>query len=256
MDYRVLIGCPVRNRAWILPRYLQCLQKLDYPPDLLEYCFIVNGCEDNTPAVLEDFAAVCNGTARIIYADVPASHGHRRGQYNLQYLAYLRNLLLSAFLQTKCQYLFSLDSDILAPRQALKQLIADDCDIISALVCNGHLLKEQNLFNVLRKENGNYVHMRNVPRDRVFTVDCTGAAYLIKRRVIEKYGVRYSAQNGAEDIGFCEMAQSMGITICCDGRIECEHIMHEPETDRHRFYEMHTDYKSHMQDKIVWHPQK
>jgi cellulose synthase/poly-beta-1,6-N-acetylglucosamine synthase-like glycosyltransferase len=237
MDYRVLIGCPVRNRAWILPRYLQYLQKLDYPPHLLEFCFIVNDCHDSTPAVLEDFARKLPGRVRLIYADIHSHHGHRRGQYNLHHLAYLRNLLLSAFLQSNCRYLFSVDSDIMVPSHALKQLLDDNCDIVSALVCNGHLLADQNLYNVLRIENGNYIHMRKVPRNRVFTVDCTGAAYLIKRKVVEEYGVRYSAENGAEDIGFCQMAQAKGLEICCDGRIECLHIMQEEEiltTDAHR----------------------
>jgi len=63
------------------------------------------------------------------------------------------------------------------------------------------------------------------PRHTIFEVDCTGAAVLIRRKVIENYGVRYSAAFGPEDIGFCLAAAGEGIKIYCDGRIEFDHVM-------------------------------
>lgn len=51
-----MIGCPVRNRAWILPQYLQHLTALVYPPDQVEYCFVINDSQDKTEALLQEFA--------------------------------------------------------------------------------------------------------------------------------------------------------------------------------------------------------
>lgn len=240
----VMIGCPVRNRAWILPRYLEHLAGLDYPRHLLEYCFIINDCSDHSAEILDEFAARPGIRAQLIHADnKPVSAaalsfgasstagrsipGHARGRYSLSRLAALRNILLEAFIASDCQYLLSVDSDILVPPQTLRELLADNCQVVSALVCNGHQLSDPDIYNNLRRVGDHYEFIRYFPRDRIFPVDCTGAAYLIGRDVIEDYGVRYSAEKGGEDIGFCESAVRQGIGLYCDGRLECQHIMEE-----------------------------
>ncbi|HHV16986.1 MAG TPA: hypothetical protein GXX58_10545 [Gelria sp.] len=224
---KIMIGCPLRNRAWVLSRYLDCLEKLDKNAGQHQYCFIINDCSDHSPQILAEFAWRQPGQVRLIEKNYASPGGHRRGQYNLGRLAELRNLLLEAFLESDCDYLFSLDSDILAPADILTRLLADDCDIVSALVCNGHEVGDTSIYNILeRGRDGSYRHIRNFPRDRVFPVDCTGAAYLIKRAVIAA-GVRYSSQGGGEDIAFCERAISRGFNIFCDGRVECIHLMRE-----------------------------
>jgi glycosyltransferase involved in cell wall biosynthesis len=227
-----MIGCPVRNRAWILQDYLHSLLKMDYPSRLIEYCFIINDCQDQTPEILADFAATAPSPVYLVNINLNTRYGHKRGEYSFKNLALLRNLLLERFLQSMCQYLFSVDSDILVPPNTLRDLMADRCDIVSALVCNGHLVGQRNLFNVLEKTpQGNYVHIKKIPFNRLFEVDCTGAAYLISRQVIEDYGVRYSAEYGAEDIGFCQRAKQQGIKIFCDSRVECIHVMQEYKKD-------------------------
>lgn len=229
MDKKVMIGCPVRNRAWILSRYLEHLKRLKFPMRKIEYCFVINDCVDETPDILETFADEQSSPVKLIRIDFGHNQGHERGEYSFFRLAKLRNLLLKGFLDSDCDYLFSVDSDILIPPSALRCLLDDDCDIVSALVCNGHELRNKKIFNILNRENGKWMHLLEFPRDQIFQVDCTGAAYLIKRRVIERYEVRYSASLGAEDIGFCQSACSKGIKIFCDGRIECTHVMKEDD---------------------------
>jgi len=224
---KVMIGCPVRNRAWILPYYLQSLKNLHKKDIELSYCFIINDCTDSSPQILAEFARIEPGRVRLINKDHSIPGGFRRGEYNLKRLAELRNILLQAFLESDNDYLFSVDSDILVPQDALIQLIEDDCDIVSALVCNGHEIGDPGIFNILRqKYDGSYVHIRDFPRDKIFPVDCTGAAYLIKRKVVEA-GVCYSSRWGGEDIAFCKAAQALGFNIYCDGRVECQHCMQE-----------------------------
>ena len=230
MTNKVMIGCPVRNRAWVLPAYLKHLHELQCDDYSVEYCFIINDCTDETPQILHDFAAKQSRVVKLITADSTRAikPGFVRGSYNFSHLAWLRNILLKEFLKSDCTYLFSVDSDILVRSNALLTLLEDNCDIISALVCNGHQLGDTNLYNILQKSaDGSLVHIKDFPRDRVFAVDCTGAAYLIHRRVIADLGVHYSAQWGAEDIGFCEIARQKGLKIYCDGRVECIHLMDE-----------------------------
>ncbi len=222
---KVMIGCPVRNRAWILPEYLECLEAINYPRDKISYSFIINDCVDETENILQNFARRQPAAVGLIVHN-SGNQGYERGKYSFRWLAYLRNLLLKEFLYSDSDYLFSVDSDVLVSPDILLQLINDDCDIVSCLVCNGQEVGDPSLYNVLNKDQrGRFVHMKNIPRDKVFQVDCTGAAYLIRRKVISQHGIRYSDLYGAEDIGFCEDATRQGLNIYCDGRLECRHIM-------------------------------
>ncbi|QGU00565.1 Glycosyltransferases involved in cell wall biogenesis [Candidatus Syntrophocurvum alkaliphilum] len=225
---KVFIGCPVRNRAWVLPVYLDHIKNLDYPKELVEYCFIINDCTDNTSEILQDFAKNQKNKVKLVTKNLGSEDRHERGWYSFTRLTRLRNYLLEEFLKSDCNYFFSVDSDILVPPNALSQLINNDCEIVSALVCNGHEVGNTNIYNILKKVDGNSWHfITDFSREGLFSVDCTGAAYLIKRNVIEKHNVRYSSLYGAEDIGFCEDVKRKGIPIYCDGRIECRHIMNK-----------------------------
>lgn len=227
-----MIGCPIRNRAWILPEYLKSLTSLDYPAACLRYCFIVNDCIDSTLNILRNFSHEHPHQVEIVIQDwgIRQTKSHLRGYYCLNHLARLRNQLLEMFLASDCHYLFSVDSDIIMPASSLKQLLADECEIVSALVCNGHEIGNAGIYNILKRTSENHwVHILDFPRDRVFEVDCTGAAYLLTRNVIENYGIRYSAFQGAEDIGFCREAALQGLKIFCDGRVEGEHRMSESQ---------------------------
>lgn len=228
MPARVMVGCPVRNRAWVLPTYLAALTQMDHPAEAIEFCFIINDCQDETPGILRDFARSCPGPVRLVEEKHSRPGGYKRGYYSLSRLADLRNRLLGEFLNSSCTHLFSVDSDIILPAFALRQLLADNCPVVSALVCNGHELDDPSLFNVLNQDDkGNYRHIREIPAGVLFPVDCTGAACLIAREVIEKYGVRYRSNKGAEDIGFCEEVRQRGLPIFCDSRIEGLHLMNE-----------------------------
>lgn len=219
---QVMIGCPVRNRAWILPLYLQHLTALSYPSDQVEYCFVINDSQDETELILQEFARLF--PVRLLYDNSSRPGGWQRGFYQFSRLAQLRNRLLDAFLQSDCHYLFSVDSDILVPPHALQQLLQAGKDMVSALVCNGAEIGDDQFYNIFNWENDRLLPIRNFPRNQVFPVDCTGAACLIKRRVIEA-GVRYNSSWGPEDIGFCREVKKHGFAIFCHGSIECVHVM-------------------------------
>lgn len=224
----VMVGCPVRNRAWILPYYLEALEKLDYPQELIVYGFIVNNSVDDTEKILRDFSDRHPGQVKIHVHNFASPGRHQRGYYSLSNLAVLRNLFIDLFLASSSQYLFSVDSDIIVPPHSLRYLLNDECDVTAALVCNGHQIGDQGVFNILNQNNkGNYIHIRNFPSNRIFPVDCTGAAYLIKRTVLVGTEIRYSADRGSEDIAFCEKVRNHGLEIVCDPRVICEHIMEE-----------------------------
>lgn len=222
---RVLIGCPVRDREWILPRYLQCLSDLDYPQNQIEYAFIVNDSTDNTLRILQEFAHRSSSPVHITVKDMANRHSSSRGAYNIDNLAILRNSLLKIFLSTKSSHLFSVDSDILVTPDSLKELIKLDLPVVSFLVRNDQHLGELGYYNISQLQGGHYRPIQDFPRNSLIPVDCTGAGYLIQRWVIEEKGVRYHPHRQGEDIGFCEEARAKGIGIWCHTGLEGTHVM-------------------------------
>lgn len=203
---KVFVGAPVRNRGWVLPRHLDAL--LQQTEVEKEFCYVVNDCDDNTEDILREY--------RIPYIihNLGKTHGHVRGQYSIRNIAILRNILLEQFLKSNCEYLFSVDTDVIIPKGSLQQLIDDDKDIISMLIKNHMHIQAHNIMN-----DGK--HLGKVP-EGIIPVDLTGAVYLIKRKVIEA-GVRYDYMSKGEDFPFCNKAKSLGFEIYCDTRLRPIH---------------------------------
>ncbi|MDP9699762.1 GT2 family glycosyltransferase [Paenibacillus intestini] len=206
---KVLIGSPVRNRAWVLERHLQ---SLDQQAVHQQFRYILNDSEDQTEHILQEH--------RIPYStyDLGKTYGHLRGQYAYAHLAKLRNRLLEEFLLTDCDYLFSVDTDIIVPEDSLEQLMNNDKDICSMLIRNHPQIKAHNAL----------IRGQHVPefREGLIPVDLTGAVYLIKREVIEA-GVRYANHASGEDAPFCEQAKSLGFELFVDTRLRPVHVYAE-----------------------------
>lgn len=206
---KIFLGAPVRNRAWVLPRYIKGIVNQNIP---METCFIINDCEDNTEQILKKSGFT------IIKQDLGQTHGHLRGEYSKDNLAKLRNMLLEEFLKSDCDYLLSIDTDIILPKGSVKQLLSDNKDIVSMLIKNSDVLNVHNFFI-----NGK--HVEEV-KEGLIPVDMTGAVYLIKRRVIEA-GVKYVYHKLGEDIPFCNSAREKGFEIYCDTRLKPVHVFKE-----------------------------
>ncbi len=236
---KILIGSPVRNRARWLPYYLDHLTKLDYPKELIEYCFVVNDSVDESLRILQQFVADRPGqvwTWNLGQNEDDRDDPVYRAQEILAGLALLRNLLLDTAKASGADFLFSVDSDIMVPPDSLKKLVQNDKDICSALIYNDYHVNPEELElgrfpNIMFKDDsGSICHYINYPENQLFEVDVTGAVYLIKRPVFD--AVRYGYHDQGEDIAFCEDAQRKGFKLWCDSRIFCQHIMTEEQLRR------------------------
>jgi len=225
---RILIGAPVRNRAWVLPYYLAALERLDYPKELLTFCFILNDSTDNSRELLFEFAK--NHSTTIIERNqcAPEDREDRQERDRIYGpLAEVRNLLLSIAANLEIDYLFSVDSDIIVPPDILTRLLAHRKDIVAALIYNDyHFNAHENYPNrfpniMIRREG--LQSYRDYPLNSLFEVDVTGAVYLLSRKVIRK--VRYGYHPQGEDIYFCQEAKERGFSLWCDSSIFCQHIM-------------------------------
>jgi FkbM family methyltransferase len=143
----------------------------------------------------------------------------------------IRNL--SAEWAKRYDYMFSVDSDIVLPKDALKKMLAADKDIISGLyiqrIPNTHTLEVY-----MDTPNGGCT---NIPypliKDRgvVEIAGCGMGCALIKSEVFRKMEYPHFVYKSAltmrdtvsEDVYFCQKARSIGFTVWADSTIECDH---------------------------------
>lgn len=329
----IMIGCPLSTgRSYVLNDYLNHIHELEYPKGNIHIAFLFNyphskgevavphttinqqptsNREDEVKKIrniLRNFKNKTKKEYRKIsiheyegnYEDRHIQGRRALGRW-MDYFAAIRNKWIQMRTPTD-DYLFSVDSDILVPRDSLKRLLEHNVDIISLLLANGPIqdpyispnrldnfllpftityhgvnpefidrvyLNGRMAFNIMNKyaDNGvgrnrydtmNYrhvdpaeLHVREIQNyDKEFyhqnlkgrldlgpwtvpqrygplvEVDMTGAAYLIKREVLDK-GVEYGYAHQGEDCYFCAMAQEKGFKIYCDYNIRANHIMNE-----------------------------
>lgn len=224
---KIAIGAPVRNRAWILPDYLQSLIRLEYENRI--FLFLENDSSDDTTLILQEF---CNGEPNRILKSASTGSAHwDHGDYAInQYenLAKIRNEFIEMFLKTDADYMLSIDSDVIVPPDILSRLMqhADERTIVGAAISNipGHPLDGSTPGNFMIERNGMMVHPNPYPLSGLMNVDVIGAVYLIPRKALE-LGVQYAPHQQGEDIAFCISAREKGISMRVVMDLQCEHRM-------------------------------
>ena len=153
-------------------------------------------------------------------------------QYFFGYsISQIRNLI--ADWAKRYDYLFSIDSDIVLPRDTLTKMLAADKDIISGLyiqrIPNTHTLEVY-----MDTQNGGCT---NIPyrliKDRglVEIAACGMGCALIKSEVFRKMPYPHffykeainHADTVSEDVFFCMKARQNGFVVWADTSIECDH---------------------------------
>lgn len=237
----ITIACPISNREDYLPYYLWNIIKQTYPKNLINIFFVTNNIKDNSIKILKNFKTKYKNEYNEIRLDnidnntVLDDTGNNRAVRNINnnvytFLATLRNYITK---YTNTDYLFSVDSDIMILPDTLEKLYNWDKDVISALVCNGHVfasyypnknIDKYKYTNVLKKNPMNlYMHFRKSELKGLIEVDATGAVYLLKKEVYKH--CKYKADKQGEDIPFCKDVQKLKKKLYCDTSIKLPHCM-------------------------------
>lgn len=143
-----------------------------------------------------------------------------------------RNVLVSNFLRSDCEYLLFLDSDMVFPPNIIDLLIRHDKDVVSALY---FLRKKHNPCFRFYKD-GNYYSTAEFPKNKLIKVDAAGlGCILIKRKVLEDlekalgdkpfFATTYKSREHStgEDVYFCEKIREQGSEIFVDTSIILGH---------------------------------
>lgn len=167
-------------------------------------------------------------------------NGHCLGLAGMPY-DHARNEAVHRCLQGGYEWLFSLDSDVIPPPDAITRLLSRQQPIISGLYCRR---SPPHAVPVMIKD-GQWVV--NYPRGSIVEVDLVGAGcFLVHRSVFEKFATKPgrpgkpwfdwkvdlrgypgipSQECLSEDFSFCQRARTeFGYKVLVDTSVECKHV--------------------------------
>ena len=132
---RVMIGCPVQNRAWILPKYLERIDKLVANKKQMHLAFLINNSTDDTECILRDYQEQHeNEFGKISVQEYPNFDyvDNRLGTRDYEKIAEVKNAWLS-MRKPKDKFAFMVDSDLLIPPRAYLDLFSVGADVTAGL---------------------------------------------------------------------------------------------------------------------------
>lgn len=220
---RLVVGCPVYERAWILPDWFQGIHD-SATADLFEdvqFVFVYTPSTDGTIDLLMD-----NGAEVMIYDN--GTHGETRDWTNperVSTLANMRNQLLWMVSGMEFDAFLSLDSDIIMNENALESMWShlDEADAVSPTV---QLAADRSIINAFtRRRDGFYVRCKPGYHGRV---DVLCAAIMMTPDLVKDQSVRYSYEVRGEDFGWSAAAKKAGydMMLCND------YVYHAMEKDK------------------------
>lgn len=123
------------------------------------------------------------------------------------------------FLESDCDYMLFLDSDMVPPADMLIKLIEHDKDIVSALAFR----RVPNYEPCIFKDDMEFY--LDYPKGLIEVAGVGMACTLIKREVFEKVPQPWFMPTAlGEDLSFCKRATDAGYKIFCDTNLICGHV--------------------------------
>lgn len=196
----ILLAILARNKGHVLPRYLKCIDELDYDKKLITIYIDTNNNVDNTIDILEKwikdnedkYAKIEFNNHDSIQLRDTVSNPHAWNANRFMVLGEIRNKSLEKTLEYNCDYYFVIDCDNFIKPYTLKDLINEDKPIIAPLL---RAIPEKgdyysNYFcavveNGYYKHHENYVKILNGTIKGTFEVPVVHCTYLIKREYLK-----------------------------------------------------------------------
>jgi hypothetical protein len=199
-DKTVLVAILARNKAHVLPKYLRCIENLDYPKDKIRIYINTNNNVDATEELLSQWVKKQKPYYKEIFFeshdihDIVLDHDpHNWNSKKFKVLAQIRNKSLKTAKETRSDFYFVVDCDNFIAPYTLRDLIVKDKPIIAPML---RAIPEQgdyysNFFCAV-DPSGYYKHdplyekilLRKIVG--TFPVPVVHCTYLIKADVLDK----------------------------------------------------------------------
>lgn len=164
-------------------------------------------------------------------------------------VATARNNCVLAMLDGDYTHLMLVDNDVTPPKDALVNLLADDCDVVMGYYAHRNRDNDETIktnvckmgeFNYTRQYDGGELHGLAERGENVIRVHGGGmGCILIKREVFEQLQypwydwVNYRDEKHSmlsEDLFFCERCKVARIKMFADTRVACGHLFRRIQT--------------------------
>lgn len=232
---RIAVGCPIRNRAWVVEEWIEHVRTAFYLAGEKPYWVFAiglgpNGKDDGTQKLVTDLYKSGSGMwTEINEPEIPKERTWNGERY--QQMADYRNRLLDVVRNTQADYFLSLDSDILIHPTGLMCLLET--------IRNLHTIAGQEVLydavggKTFLSENSSHITswgnlgpngggLRRQDSNGVFPCECIMA---IKLMAPTAYNIPYETHRLGEDIGWSLNCNKAGLHLGWDGRVANKHIM-------------------------------
>lgn len=214
---RLMVGCPVAHRVWILPRWFEHVRKAcgraGVEPD---FVFV---CDPGDPS----WRCISQAEPTATFVSCTTTQGadvRRWNQRRYAEMVLLRNALLGAVRRSDPDVFLSLDSDILVHPDQVTVLL-EDLDRFDAVGGRCFMTASGIRFPSyaqLNRDGG----LRRIDAAGVFPVDVIMAIKMMSRAA---YDVDYVIDVQGEDIGWSKAARAQGLKLGWDGRVISKHVL-------------------------------
>lgn len=237
---KVLVACPIidRNR-YCVDKFLECFNSLTYK---------------NKELLLVDNSATEDFYNELKAKKVNVIRGKHFDQA-VPALVYNRNLVRAYFLSRDYDYLFSLDSDVICPPDAIETLMRHQKEMVSgiyysATIENGQVVAKPMLF--VRPSDSEFEQLLQQPQfkqsfergkikkadlfrpltkqevqePKLIEVVVAGlGVVLIKKEVLEKVAFTFDeTKKATDDFFFFIAAEQAGYKLYADTTVKCSHL--------------------------------
>lgn len=214
---KILVGCPASElKGYALERYAEGIKSLDYPH--LDIIIVDNSKGDSYLGKIKQLGLpVVKG---------PYSESAR------QRIIDSRNILRQKALDEGYDYFFSLEQDVIPPRDVIQQLLGRGKKIVTGVYFsyqtnNNVTLLVPLLWKRVGKDEVRFMLEKEVAEPKLIEVGACGlGCILIHRDVLEKVKFRFDKRDkGFDDMWFCKDSFDAGFRIFADTSVKCKHLI-------------------------------
>ena len=202
----VTIGIPTYNREWSLPPVLDSILAFDYDKKKIRLSFVDNQSKDKTMEILRKFKEIHESEYESI--DIVTANSN---------ISKARNICFE--MATGTDYIFFLDSDIIAPPDTIRRLLQHFDDDPSLGIAS-HPWDDKNS----RKRAGLLYNAFAKPNGAGYAYKVGNGCNIVSMAVYHKIGGFNEKLRVHEDGEFCFRARRAGYRIICDFSSQATHL--------------------------------
>lgn len=226
---RLLVGCPLFDRAWIIGKWFDHVEEACANLGVAPSYIFIGDPLDKSVLLARDCAADYDRTFHLVEEEenLDVSYKRRWTENRLRRMVDLRNALLTRVRELQPAYFLSLDSDILLHRHSLVNMM-ETVYRYDAVGGKAYMSSPPGLSCPSYGMQDGKIQITRVDSNNVMDVDVIMA---VKLMTTKAYEIDYRYEYEGEDIGWSMACREAGLTLGWDGRVCNKHIMNPTQVN-------------------------